>query len=192
MNDREVLADLVASLAEGLHQAVHGLSQKELTWQPDAEGNSIGVTLWHCSRGLDVLKVRFLEQQSADAEQWHTQGWAEKIRYDPRGIGSGGLGILTGYTQAEVAAIPVLSAEELLAYLDQVSRALQQHLRSLPEGALSQPILAFGKTETAYQLIKGIVLGCVGHLGEIEALKALRARADQRSPESASPCTPDC
>jgi len=183
MTGVEMLADLVASLTEGIHKAVTGLSVPELTWRPDAEGNSIGVTVWHCSRGLDVLKVQFLEQHPAEAEQWYTQGWARKTAYDPRGIGTGGLGILAGYTQEEVAAIPELSAEELLAYLDQVSDALRQYLLSLPEGALSRPTMFTGERLTAYQLIKEIVLGCVGHLGEIEALKALQIRAKQRSPE---------
>ncbi len=182
MTGVEMLADLVASLAEGIHKVVTGLSVAELTWRPDAEGNSIGVTVWHCSRGLDVLKVGFLEQQPAEAEQWYTQGWARKTAYDPRGLGTGGLGILAGYTQEEAAAIPELSAEDLLAYLDQVAEVLRQYLLSLPEGALSQPTMFAGERLTAYQLIKEIVLGCVGHLGEIEALKALQIRAKQRSP----------
>ena len=133
--------------------------------------------------GFDVLKVRFLEQRQALAEQWHTQGWAQKTGYDPRGIGTGGLGILTGYTQEEVAAVPQLTAEDLLAYLDRAAEALRQYLLSLPEGALAQSIVAMGESLTAYQLIKGILLGCVGHLGEIEALKALHLRATQPSSE---------
>lgn len=181
MTDVEVVADLVASLTEGLHRAVTGLSCEELTWRPDAEGNSIGVTVWHIGRGLDVLKVRFLEQQQALIEQWHTKGWAKKTGYDPRGMGTDGLGILSGYTQEEVAAIPELGAEELLVYLDQTSEALRQYLLLLPEGALAQPILVAGERATAYQVIKGILLGCIGHLGEIEALKALQARARQRA-----------
>jgi ketosteroid isomerase-like protein len=178
-----MLADLVATLANGIHKEVTGLSVPELTLRPDAEGNSIGVTVWHCSRGLDVLKVRFLEQQQALAEQWYTQGWTQKTGYDPRGIGTGCLGILSGYTQEEVAAIPVLSAEELLVYLDQVSDALRQYLLSLPDEKLTQPTLFLGERLTAYQVIKEILLGCVGHLGEIEALKALQIRAKQRSSE---------
>jgi ketosteroid isomerase-like protein len=183
MTSVEILADLVASLTGGIHKALTGLPIQELTWRPDAEGNNIGVTVWHCSRGLDVLKVRFLEQQQALAEQWFTQGWARKTGYDPRGIGTAGLGILSGYTQEEVAAIPVLSAEELLAYLDQVSDALRQYLLSLPEEMLSQSTMFAGERLTAYQVIKEILLGCVGHLGEIEALKALQIRAKRRSSE---------
>ena len=181
MTDLELFVDLVDDLTKGIHKQVSGLSHKELTWQPDTEGNSIGVTVWHISRGLDVLKVRFLEQRPAEAEQWYTQGWARQTAYDPRGIGTGGLGILSGYTRQEVSAIPELSAEELLAYLDQVSHALRQYLLSLPEGALAQPTTFVGERLTGYLVIKEIVLGCVGHLGEIEALKALQTRAKQRS-----------
>jgi len=181
MTGGELLTDLVTALVEGIHQALTGLSREELTWRPVAEGNSIGVTVWHCSRGLDVLKVRFLEQQPAEAEQWYTQGWARKTSYDPHGIGTGGLGILAGYTQEEVAAIPVLTAGELLTYLDQVSEALRQHFLSMPEAMLAQPTTVAGGRQTAYQLIKEIVLGCAGHLGEIEALKAMQTRAKQRS-----------
>lgn len=183
MTSVEMLADLVATLANCIRKEVTGLSVPELMWRPDAEGNSIGVTVWHCSRGLDVLKVRFLEQRQASAEQWYTQGWAQKTGYDPRGIGTGGLGILSGYTQEEVAAIPELTAEELLAYLDQVSGALRQYLPSLPEEKLTQPTMFLGERLTVYQVIKEILLGCVGHLGEIEALKALQIRAKRRSSE---------
>jgi DinB superfamily/SnoaL-like domain len=179
MTEREVLADLVIDLTAGIHLAVAGLSIQELAWRPDAEGNSIGITAWHIARGLDVLKARFLEQQPAEAEQWHTRGWAKKTGYDPRGIGTGGLGILTGYTQEEVTAIPQLTAGDLLAYLDQAAEAFRQHLLSLSEGALAWPIVALGKSQTAYQLSKGILLGCVGHLGEIEALRALYLRSTQ-------------
>lgn len=79
-----------------------------------------------------------------------------------------------------------LSVEKLLAYLDQVSYALHQYLLSLPEGALAQPITFVDERATAYAVMKEILLGCFGHLGEIEALKALQTRARrQRSSEHA-------
>src|SRR5260370_30284396 len=107
---------------------MNGLSPTELAWRPDAQGNSIGVTVWHYSRWLDLLVVRFLQNRSAGEEQWHTQGWATRTGYDPRGIGFAGLGAITGYTQEEVAAIPQMSGEELLAYLDQACTVLRQYL----------------------------------------------------------------
>ena len=176
MRDAEILADLVTYAAQGIRRVVAGLSSEDLTWRPDAEGNSIGVTVWHCSRWLDVLAVQLLENKPAAAEQWHTRGWREKTGYDPRGIGYGGFGVITGYTQEEVAAIPFLSANEHLTYQDQVCEALCQHLLSLPEGALDQSIMVAGRERSVYQWIKMLLMGVAGHVGEIEALKAMQTR----------------
>lgn len=180
MRDVEMLADLVRYAAQGIRQVVAGLSREELTWQPDAQGNSIGVTVWHCSRWLDVLTVQLLEHQPASAEHWQTRGWREKTGYDPCGIGYGGFGAITGYTQQEVAAIPFLDADEQLTYLDQVVEALCRRLLSLPEGALDQPIKAAGRKRSAYQWIRMLLMGFAGHVGEIEALKAMQTRAKQQ------------
>ncbi|HLZ57779.1 MAG TPA: DinB family protein [Ktedonosporobacter sp.] len=176
MTDRDVLADLVSYIAKETRLLLTDMSPEELAWQPDAQGNSIGVTVWHYSRWLDLLVVRLLENRPAEEEQWHTQGWAANTGYDPRGIGFRGLGAITGYTQQEVAAIPLLSGEDLLTYLDQVCSALRGHLLSMPEGTLSSAARGYPKG-TAYQTIMGPVLGSIGHLGEIEALKVLQERA---------------
>ena len=176
MRDVEMLADLFTYAAQATRRVVAGLSREELTWRPDAEGNNIGETVWHCSRWLDVLTVQLLEHQPASAEQWQTRGWAQKTGYDPRGIGYGGFGAITGYTQQAVAAIPFLDAQAQLTYLDQVCEALCQRLLALPEGALEQPILAAGRERSAYEWIRMLLMGFAGHVGEMEALKAMQNR----------------
>lgn len=182
MKDVEVLADLITSISERTRSIVTGLSRAELAWRPDAQGNSIGVTVWHYSRWLDLLVIRLLKNKPAEEEQWHTQGWMTRTGYDPRGIGFGGLGAITGYTQKEVSVLPEMSAEELLAYLDQGCNVLHQHLLTMPEGSLEKP--ALGQTKrTIYQLVQGILMGSIEHIGEIEALKALQVRAQQETSE---------
>jgi hypothetical protein len=42
---------------------------------------------------------------------------------------------------------------------------------------LHQPATGLGGRRTPYQWIKSILLGSYGHLGEIEALKAMQGRA---------------
>ena len=179
MKGAELLADLVSYLARSVRREVEGLSYEELTWQPDAEGNSIAITVWHFSRWLDLLTVRAFENRPPEEEQWHTRGWAEKTGYDPRGIGFQGFGALTDYTQEEVAAVPVLAADELLTYLDQVCEALRRYLILVPEEALYEPAPGLGGKRTPYQWIRSILTGSFGHLGEIEALKAMQSRAEK-------------
>ena len=94
MQGTELYADLIAWLAEGMRGEVEKLSPQELDWQPDAEGNSIGVTVWHVARWLDVVPRLFQEKPPED-ELWLTQGWAERTGYNPQCIGYRGLGALT-------------------------------------------------------------------------------------------------
>ncbi len=181
MTDVELIVDWLDDLAANMRAEIEPLTLEGLYWQPDAEANSIGVTVWHVARWLDLLKVRILENRPPDDEQWHTRGWRESTGYDPRGIGSRGLGAISGYTLEEVAAIPRLSAHDLAAYLDQVCGALRQHLLEMPDGALHEIAPGLGGKYTAYDWIKAVLPGCFGHLGEIQALKAMYARASRGS-----------
>lgn len=176
MQDVELYADLLVALSTWAHREVEGLSAEELAWQPDAEGNNIAVTVWHFSRWLDVV-ARLLQEKSSQEELWLTRGWAERTSYNPQGKGARGLGVVTGYTLQEVAEIPLLTASELLTYLDQVCEMLIPFLRALPSSEpLRQPI-AQNDALTKQQLLQRVLMGSCGHMGEIEALKAMMKRA---------------
>src|SRR5690348_12776309 len=104
MRDVELYADLLGALSTWAHLEVEGLGAAELAWQPDAEGNSIAVTVWHFSRWLDVT-ARLMLGKGPGEELWLTGGWAERTGYHPQGKGLQGLGVVTGYTLQEVAEI---------------------------------------------------------------------------------------
>lgn len=179
MKDTEIFADIVTHINKTTHSLLADLSPAELAWRADPEANSIGVTVWHYSRWLDLIPVRLLDNRPAEEEQWHTQGWAARTGYDPRGIGYAGFGAITGYTQEEVAAIPEMSREDLLTYLDQACTVLRERFLAMPEGALDE--LALNQKGTFYALLKKIFMGTIGHLGEIEALKSIQVRARKTS-----------
>ncbi|MEM7347498.1 MAG: DinB family protein, partial [Chloroflexota bacterium] len=165
-----------SDFTEDMHQEITDLAPDVLAWQPDPEANSIGVTLWHVSRWLDLITVRAIQNRPPEEEQWHTQGWTEKTGYDPRGVGLNGFGAITGYSLAEVKAVPKLTAPDLLGYLDQVSGALQDQLRTISTGTLHQPSPGLDGSRTIYNWVKPILKGCFRHAGEIQALKALQSR----------------
>lgn len=177
MRDNELLAEWVGDVTRDVRRFVADLPKEALYWQADAEGNSIGVTVWHIARALDFLVVRALEDRPAEEEQWHTRGWHEVTGYDPRGLGKDGWGILTGYTQEQVKAVPHLPAQQLLAYLDQTCAACRDYLLALPEGAFEQPAPGFKSSRTVYAWLKPFVKGCVMHVGEIQTLIAMQKRA---------------
>lgn len=177
MTDLELLAELISDLARDLRPEIQPLSAEELAWQPGPQANSIGVTVWHIARGLDLLAVRVLQALPAEAELWHTLGWREKTGYDPRGLGYGGWGVVTGYTWEEVLAIPQQSAAELLQYLDAACAVLVPLVRTFSSESARQPAIGLlGGRLSYYQWIKEFYKGFQAHVGEIVAIKALQQK----------------
>ena len=176
MTDKEVLIDLMSDVGTEIRDEIGDMTAEELAWQPDPQANSIGVTVWHIARWLDVLAVRILHTGAAEDELWHAQGWAGRTGYDPRGIGASGLGNVTGYTMEEVAAIPQMTATDLLAYLDSTIQAVNTRISEMPHEALHAKVPGIGKSRTAYGWVKLLLKGCMGHVGEIQALKSMRER----------------
>ncbi len=188
MTDVDVIIDLINELVHQVKRVVGSLNREELTWQPDPQGNNIAVTVWHFARWWDVLTVRAFQNQPPEDELWFTRGWHEQTRYDPRGIGAGGLGALTGYTWAEVEGVPILSAPELLSYLDMTTQAMIAYLRTLPVGKLYEKAPGLTGDTTYYDWIKQIGTGSFRHVGEIQTLKAMRERMlGITSPAAATP-----
>jgi hypothetical protein len=177
MTDKEVLLDLFQNLANALRWTIKDLSLDALRWQPDEEANNIAVTVWHISRAFDLFRVRLFESQPPEQELWHTRGWAARTGYDPRGIGGHGFGNLYGYTREEVAAVPILPADDLLAYFDQVYEAMVAYLGDVPAEALYQPAAGWpDKGYTVYTWLRNLLADGHEHLGEIKAIKAMWER----------------
>jgi DinB superfamily len=177
MTSRDILLDLLQTYARALPYALRDLSPDALHWRPDDEANTIALTVWHVSRAFDMLRIRILEKRPPEDELWHTRGWVAKTGYDPRGIGWDGFGNLAGYTQAEVAAVPILSVSELLTYFDQASEALREHLSRMPLDDLQPPLDEANEPEQpGYVWIRNFLMDAHEHLGEIKALKAMWER----------------
>lgn len=180
MTDIEIILDLLSDLAERIHEEITGLSQDVLDWRPDSEANSIALTLWHIARAYDLLTVRLLDNRPADEELWHINGWRNKTGYDPRGIGWDGFGNLAGYTQEEVADVPIMSAADLLAYFDQAYNALCTRLGQMSSADFHQISAGFSEEgEINYFWVKNFMVDSREHLGEIKAIKAMWARKMQ-------------
>ncbi len=186
MTGREVLLDLLLNLLDQVRSLLTSISPEALQWQPDPEANSIGVTLWHVSRSLDLLRARILEKRTSREELWYLFGWALRKRYDPTGIGTAGLGNLVGYTRAQVEALPVLTAHELLQYFEQVCEALRVHLRDMPNDYLYRPPPGWPThpdmprpPETTYLCMRDFMTDAYEHLGEIKAIKAMWERKNR-------------
>jgi hypothetical protein len=180
--------DLVSdatSLIEWLrefHRLVHtrtaGLDEHTLNWRPHADMNSIGVTLWHFSRWWDLIAVTYLDGQPTLAHHWWSDGWAARTGYDPTGLGTRGLGVLTGYTPQEARRVPPMPLADLLVYFDSVIAHTIAALATVSPERLEA--LAPGEepgdpsASSLYLVVRNTIRGSIQHVGEIEALTMLR------------------
>ena len=154
----EMLAEWVSDLRGALERQLERTPDAALHWRPAREMNSIGDTVWHVARWLDLVTM-WLENGAAETQHWIKDGWAERTGYDPRGLGTNGLGAISGYSFAEVEAVPKLRKDQLRAYLGAVCEDVIPRLRAVDDVAAVR--------------YKGVVQGTFGHLGEIAALRTL-------------------
>ena len=108
----------------------------------------------------------------AEEECWYRHNWVEQTGFDPRGTGQNGWGMLTGYTQEEVAMIPQLTRGQILGYLNDVYDTVKEYLAITPMKMLQTPAAGFDGRYTKYQCLQMALLDNVRHLGEIYAIKA--------------------
>ena len=170
------LRELVMRLQRSTLSRLKRVDPAALYWQPDHEANSIGVTVWHYTRGFDLFGAVTLVARNIDDQHWFTDGWSKRTGYDPRGIGYGGLGLLTGYTVAEMQAVPHLSAVELAEYHQVAMASMLAALASDDAASLTTPLRIGDDEDTRFEQVLGLILGANRHLGEIDALAALFSR----------------
>ena len=175
------LRDLFVRLEKSTHARLGRTTSESLHWQIDREANSVGVTVWHSTRWLDALGTVALPNRDPEDQHWFRDGWAERTGYDPRGLGAGGLGNLTGYTVDEMLAVPKLSAEDLGAYHHASVASLLDAIAREDTSSLQRTIVYGGSESSCFELLLGIALGETRHLGEIDALLALYVRRQERS-----------
>jgi len=176
MRDIDMMIDLLEAQYNGMNRDVAELEDATVHWRPDPAANSIGLTIWHLGRVADFVLSKRIEGREPDQQRWFRNQWVEKTGYDPSGIGAGGMGILTGYDQAEVTAVPVMSVDDLLGYYNEVYEDLLDHLKGLPDGGLDTAVPGEGEQKSVYFWCRVILIDATRHLGEIQALKAMWQR----------------
>ena len=162
--ERGTLSRLKRTTAESLHH------------QPDPDANSVGVTVWHYTRWFDLLGTVTLVRGRIEDQHWLRDGWMTRTGYDPRVIGYGGLGLITGYTVAEMRAVPRMAAAELADYHSAAMRSLSAALAREDPRTLAATVAFVDEQPTRFELVFSTLLGATRHLGEIDALLSLFAR----------------
>jgi hypothetical protein len=75
-SDIDILTDMLQIFSRWVHKELSEVSSDALYWHPDEDANNIAVTVWHFSRGFDILKIHILENRPSEEELWFTSSWA--------------------------------------------------------------------------------------------------------------------
>jgi hypothetical protein len=171
MNANDVLIDILEDNRRRLLRLFDAMPAECAAWKPEDGANNIDVTVWHMARIFDVFLTLHAQGRLPEQECWFRHAWVEQIGYDPRGTGLNGWGMLTGYLQEEVAAIPAMTREQILGYLNDVYDTVSDYLINTPMEILQTPAAGFDGKYSKYQCIQMALLDNVRHLGEIFAIK---------------------
>jgi len=149
-----------------LTQAVDGLSQDELMWQPQPGANHIAFILWHILRVEDWF-FQFMFQRTPQV--WESERWHEKLNLpdDPR---------ITGfdYTAEQVDSFPSVQLRDLLAYGEAVRARTLDYVRNLDPARFDEIVKSriFGDVSIG-NLISLLLCEIDQHVGQIAYVRGL-------------------
>lgn len=155
-----------------LMQAVDGLSQEELMWQPQPGANHIAFILWHILRVEDWF-FQYMFQRVPQV--WESEKWHEKLNLpdDPRVTGF-------GYTAEQVDSFPAVQLGDLLGYGEAVRGRTLEYVRNLDPAKFDEIVKSriFGEVSSG-NLISHLVCEIAQHVGQIAYLRGLAKGQDK-------------
>jgi len=133
MEWRELIVDAYERLPELAEEALAGIRQADLDWQPWPGLNPLGWTVWHLTRVQDGQIADLM--QAPEEDLWTRDGWHAKFNRPPDHDDSG-----YGHTAAQVKAFRSPSAKVQLDYLRAVTARTKQYLASVTTTELDRPL----------------------------------------------------
>lgn len=169
MTSAQLLTDAFDRIRETVHEAVDGLTPRQLAFRPGDGANSIAWLVWHLTRVQDdhVAGV------AGTAQAWTEDGWESRfgLPLDPSDTGY-------GHSADEVAAVQVESAELLTGYHDAVHARTVQYVGSLTDADLPRVVdRAWDPPVTLAVRLVSVVSDDLQHAGQAAFVRGLLRRA---------------
>jgi hypothetical protein len=157
MNGPEIVAAALRTNAGFIDMALDGLTDADLTKQPNDQCNSIGWTLWHQYRVED----RIMSNISGRNQTWIDGGWHDKFGFpaDPDQVG-------IGDTMEQVSAFKP-TIENLKGYGAAVREKTLDVLPTLSPTDLDRELPAPGGTRKAGEFLGILMLDHFHHSGQV-------------------------
>ena len=174
MDVKDLALDGLSELQSALVQAVDGLKDDELMWQPQPGANHIAFNLWHMLRVEDLFFQRLFQRVS---QVWETERWHDKLDLpeDPRVNGY-------GYTAEQVDKFPRVQLRDLLAYGEAVQARALAYIQSLDPPGFDEIVKThfFGDVSVAH-MISHLLIEMAQHVGQMAYIRGLMKGQDEQS-----------
>jgi hypothetical protein len=154
----DLLQEFYGRIGPLAHDSVQDLDAAALNHQPTGESNHIGWLVWHIARVLDHQ----ICEQSGESQLWLEGDWAARLNRQPDADDLG-----FGHSAAQVAAVRVERAADVLDYLDAVCARTGQYLGTLSASDLDAIIdAAWDPPVTLGVRLVSVADDCLQHAGQ--------------------------
>lgn len=131
MTSAEVLGEALSRLPDLVRSAVEGLDARQLSERPGGSANSVAWLVWHLTRVEDSHLADAFDRD----EVWLADGFAERWGLDLPREDTG-----FGHSSAQVDAVQVDSAQQLLEYFDAVHQVVERLVGQLGDADLERVV----------------------------------------------------
>ena len=164
MNAVEFIHTMVSEMHNAMIEDVKVLNQEQLAWKPAPNTNPIGFLFWHEIRTEDNM----IHGLQGKPTIWESEKWHEKLEMDATAQG-------TGFQEPDVDKVAALPLAEVMAYAEQVTRSIEDYIKSLDDAGLDRAPNPERPRRTIGMMLRNFVLAHGWwHLGEIKYLKGMQ------------------
>ncbi len=146
-----------------IHQAMDGLSEAQVFWQPTPECNSIGWLAWHLTRRKDYYSSKLVDEEQV----WILDGWNERFGMNPVETG-------TGHTLEEVKNLRS-SLDLLIDYVESANEKASTRVARATEASMSDQVdLDAGRgMKPRHNIWNPMLSDCLQHTGQIAYIRGM-------------------
>ena len=146
-----------------IHQAIDGINEDQVFWQPTPECNSIGWLAWHLTRRKDYYSSKLVD----DEQTWVRDQWYQRFGMNPVETG-------TGHTLEEVKKFrPPLPL--LLDYIEAANDSAIARVVRASETSMDEEVdLDVGRgMKPRHTVLNPMLSDCLQHTGQIGYIRGM-------------------
>ncbi len=168
--------DQIRSLSNFVGSQVSDTPDDLFGKRPGPSLNPVSFNYFHLLRVWDLDLNWIIKGQGPQGDAWHRGGFTEKAGYSPDGKGMRGLGIGTGYTDADVDEMKI-SRSVLQAYQQQLLAETEEYLNGADDAELNREVAplpnAPDRPATCAQRLQHTISHSWSHTGELRYAKGM-------------------